>query len=99
MRNAGGIGLALAALAMVARAETGSYEIIKGFSNVGRSFAGIVQGSDGALYGTTCQRGAFGFGSGFRGPTDGFSPSVLHSFDPRGPGQGSDGFPLPGEAQ
>jgi len=43
-------------------------------------FAGVIQGSDGALYGTTAGGGAHGEGIVFRLDTDGSNFQVIHSF-------------------
>ncbi len=49
-------------------------------------FAGLLQGADGALYGTTVYGGSNGYGSVFRLAADGSGYSLLHSFT------GSDGY-------
>ncbi len=61
--------------------------------------AGLIQGTDGALYGTTSAGGAFGAGTIFTLNPDGTGFRVLHAFDGGGDGdipaagllQGSDG--------
>jgi uncharacterized repeat protein (TIGR03803 family) len=70
-----------------------------GFSLDGaNSFAGLVQGADGYLYGTTGTDGNYGGGTVFKISTNG-ALTILYSFtggnDGRGPGalvQGSDGY-------
>ncbi len=60
---------------------------------------GLLQGSDGALYGTTLSGGGSGLGTIFRFPTNGTGYSILHSFTNRDTGaaplaaliEGSDG--------
>ena len=59
------------------------YSILHNFTNFpdgGLPFAGVVQGVDGALYGTTSQGGSNAIGTVFSITTNGTSYSVLHSF-------------------
>jgi uncharacterized repeat protein (TIGR03803 family) len=51
-----------------------------GFDNGLRPLAGLIQGADGMLYGTTYQGGAGGLGTVFRIATDGSGFALLHSF-------------------
>jgi uncharacterized repeat protein (TIGR03803 family) len=65
---------------------TGAYKVIHNFvsnpSILGSGpTAGVVQGSDGFLYGVTALGGANGFGTIFKLKTSGASFSVIHSFD------------------
>ena len=51
------------------------------FSDGGYPFAGLIQGADGALYGTTSQAGPGSYGTAFKLNTDGSDFTVLKSFD------------------
>jgi uncharacterized repeat protein (TIGR03803 family) len=69
------------------------YTVLHGFGSVPNDgiipIAGLVQGNDGALYGTTENGGSYGSGVAFKLNTDGTGYAVLHSF-----GSGEDGqFP------
>jgi uncharacterized repeat protein (TIGR03803 family) len=46
--------------------------------------SGLIEGADGALYGTTAHGGAAGFGSVFRIQLDGTGYAVVHSFNSSG---------------
>ena len=54
------------------------------------SYSGLIQGSDGALYGTTFDDGALGRGSVFRLNKDGTGFQTLHNFEDK---IGDGGFP------
>jgi uncharacterized repeat protein (TIGR03803 family) len=56
------------------------YSFTGGAADGGSPAAGLVEGSDGALYGTTTQGGADGLGTVFRFTAAGLT--TLHSFDP-----------------
>lgn len=60
---------------------SGTVTVIHSFSGTDGSqpFAGLMQGSDGYLYGTTPGGGAYGFGEVFKISTEG-NLTVLHSF-------------------
>ncbi len=65
---------------------SGTYTVLFNFStsasaNGFNSFAGLVQGSDGFLYGVTQNGGANNFGGIFKIKTNGASFAVVHSFD------------------
>src|SRR5579859_5595410 len=55
------------------------------YSDGANPAAGLIQGTDGGLYGTTYQGGAGGSGTVFKVNTDGTNFTLLHSFS------GSDG--------
>jgi uncharacterized repeat protein (TIGR03803 family) len=59
------------------------YRILQSFDDVDaeRPWSGLVEGTDGALYGTTEGGGTNGDGTVFRLSKDGSSYTVLHSFD------------------
>ena len=58
--------------------------------------AGLIQGRDGALYGTSCSGGSSGYGTVFKLNTDGTGYTILHSFG----SAGADGkFPCAGLMQ
>lgn len=60
------IAAALLAVAPTARAQY-AYEALHGFEDPPRfPYAGLIEGSDGALYGTTYQGGVYGAGIEFR---------------------------------
>ena len=66
-----------------------------GGSGGGNPFGGVIQGSDGRLYGTAAQGGFYGpfqTGTVFAVNTDGTGLTVLHSFEPPGDG----GTPMAG---
>jgi uncharacterized repeat protein (TIGR03803 family) len=78
------------------------YAVLRSFSGNGgdgqNPYGGLVQGSDGALYGTTYEGGSSNLGSVFRLNTDGSAYTILKSFtgsDGAGPQaglvQGNDG--------
>jgi uncharacterized repeat protein (TIGR03803 family) len=79
------LGLLLAAAAALltrpAPAEAQTYQVLLGFKSVQGPYAGLVQGTDGAFYGTTGGGGASGNGSVFKVSADGSSFALLHSFD------------------
>src|SRR5262249_10353216 len=50
------------------------------YSDGSQPYAGLIQGNDGALYGTTAQGGSIGNGTVFRINPDGSGYAVLHSF-------------------
>ncbi|MBI4659958.1 MAG: hypothetical protein HY735_14045 [Verrucomicrobia bacterium] len=59
------------------------FTVLKSFSRDANGFlpyGGVVQGTDGALYGTTSEGGATGFGTVFKIQSDGTSFGVLKSF-------------------
>ena len=60
-------------------------EAIYGFPNGRIPDSGVTEGSDSALYGTTVQGGAFGYGTVFRMNKDGTGFAVLKSFGTTGP--------------
>jgi uncharacterized repeat protein (TIGR03803 family) len=81
----------LAVLAVVASclfpatAKAQTYEVLKAFSSASvNPYAGLIQGTDGNLYGTTTG-GPYGYGAIFRIDTNGSTFTTLHSF------AGSDG--------
>src|SRR6266542_4226024 len=47
-----------------------------------RPYAGVVEGSEGALYGMTTEGGAYEFGAVFKLNKDGSGYAILHNFDP-----------------
>jgi len=51
------------------------------FTTGGYLYGGVIEGTDGALYGTTSQGGAGGYGTVFKLNTDGTGFSVLQNFD------------------
>jgi uncharacterized repeat protein (TIGR03803 family) len=64
----------------------GHYVVLYNFDNTDATngaepFGGVVQGSDGFLYGVTSIGGAFGKGTLFKVSTKGTSFTVLHEFD------------------
>jgi uncharacterized repeat protein (TIGR03803 family) len=63
---------------------TALYSFTGGTTDGGSPAAGLVEGPDGALYGTTTLGGANGLGTIFRFTSAGIS--VLHSFDPNADG-------------
>ena len=64
-------------------ADGSSLFVLRSFDTATGAFpyAGLVQGPDGALYGTTAGGGASNVGTVFRVSADGSSLSLLHSFD------------------
>src|SRR6185436_9029817 len=76
-------------LGLGASAEAQNYEVIYGFTggDGAEPFAGLVEGTDGALYGTTSDGGPilFPYGTVFRINKDGTGFLKLHGFN------GSDG--------
>ncbi|MDD5559066.1 choice-of-anchor tandem repeat GloVer-containing protein [Candidatus Methylomirabilis sp.] len=84
-------------------ADGSGYTVLHSFGGVGdgsQSWAGLIQGADGALYGTTVGGGSGGLGTVFKLNADGSGYTILHSFvgggaDGRGPQagliQGADG--------
>jgi uncharacterized repeat protein (TIGR03803 family) len=77
-----------------------SYEVLRRFTFAdgdGQIPAGLVQGNDGALYGTTVEGGAGGPGILFRLNRDGSGFTVVHSFSvTEGDGQNARVAPLQG---
>jgi uncharacterized repeat protein (TIGR03803 family) len=55
-----------------------TYQLVFSFRNQGQPYAGLIQGSDGSFYGTTCWGGASGVGTVFR--VDAHGVVTLHSF-------------------
>jgi len=72
--------------------DGGSFELLHDFSGVpgdGKTpFAGLIEASDGALYGTTHAGGDANAGVVFRINRDGSDFALLHSFTPASDGQG-----------
>jgi uncharacterized repeat protein (TIGR03803 family) len=61
-----------------------SFNVLHSFTNGAdgsNAYRNLVQGSDGFLYGTTWNGGAFGFGTVFQVSTDGATFNTLHSFN------------------
>ncbi|MGH9316813.1 MAG: choice-of-anchor tandem repeat GloVer-containing protein, partial [Thermoanaerobaculia bacterium] len=79
--------LAVVATCLFAAAAVAqTYDVLKAFTFTGlRPYAGLIQGTDGNLYGTTYQGGTNGYGTIFRIDTNGKTLTTLHSF------AGSDG--------
>ena len=79
------------------------YSVLHHFGGIdhdgGASDAKLVEGSDGAIYGTTPFGGTNGGGSVFKLNRDGSAYSVLHSFDCPGCVSGEGYYPLAGLAQ
>jgi uncharacterized repeat protein (TIGR03803 family) len=79
-----------------------NYALRTSFSSVGgggtHPYANLIQGSDGALYGTTYSGGTYGYGAVFRvdAPAGGAAPQFLHSFS-NSAGDGA--FPYAGVVQ
>ncbi len=72
------------------------FTVLKNFDYVsgGAPYAGLIQGTDGALYGTAVTGGNSGYGTAFKVNTDGTGFEVLHHFDfPTG------GYPFAGLLQ
>lgn len=74
-----------------------THEVIKAFSDEGYSSSGLIQASDGRIYGTMATGGDSSAGAIFRVNTDGTGYMVVHSFvtnngaSPRGLIEASDG--------
>lgn len=72
--------------------DGGGYATLHRFTAAGGDgqgpYAGLTEGKDGVLYGTTCAGGNAGLGSVFRLGKDGSSYTVLHSFQ-GGPADGA----------
>jgi len=87
---AGGSGLYFGTVFRVST-NGGAYQVLKSFTGAGGDgaypLAGLTQGSDGALYGTTYYGGSSNKGSVFKLNVDGSAYTVLHSFS----GLGADG--------
>jgi uncharacterized repeat protein (TIGR03803 family) len=64
-------------------ADGSLFSVLHSFATVNGAYpyGGLVQGSDGAFYGTTAGGGASGVGTVFRISADESSLSLLHSFD------------------
>src|SRR5262249_22536785 len=64
-------------------ADGSSYTILRSFDCVGPRYpiAGLVEGPDGALYGTTYSGGTSDDGTVFRISKDGLAFDILHAFD------------------
>jgi hypothetical protein len=83
----GGIGRLVlvvgAWIGAVAPTRAQPFEVIKAFEYVVSPYAPLVQGSDGAFYGTAEAGGAFRYGAVFRVAFDGLAwrRSVVHNFD------------------
>jgi uncharacterized repeat protein (TIGR03803 family) len=62
--------------------------------DAGRPEAAVMQGSDGALYGTTADGGAFGYGTVFRiqDPIGAGAPVLIHSFGGSERGDGAEPY-------
>ncbi|HLI49626.1 MAG TPA: choice-of-anchor tandem repeat GloVer-containing protein [Chthonomonas sp.] len=61
-----------------------NFQVIHAFTrgnDGGYPYAGVIQGSDGALYGTTFFGGTFGYGVVYKVNTDGSNFQVLHHFN------------------
>ncbi len=78
--------LAVAWLALAAPgASAQTFEVLHAFENPpGNPFAGLVKGSDGALYGTTYSGGTSGYGTVFKIGEDGSGFTTLHNFNSNG---------------
>jgi uncharacterized repeat protein (TIGR03803 family) len=65
-------------------ADGSLFSVLHSFATVNGAYpyAGLVQGTDGAFYGTTAGGGASGVGTVFKVSADESSLSLLHSFDP-----------------
>src|SRR5262245_44561102 len=63
-------------------ANAQTFEVIHAFENVSAPYAPLVQGPDGAFYGTTSGGGAYGGGAIFRVVLDGatWRRSIVHNF-------------------
>src|SRR5207249_1841382 len=60
------------------------FTVLKNFDNVttgGNLYAGLIQGTDGALYGTASNGGSSGYGTVFKLNPDGTGFTVLKNFD------------------
>jgi uncharacterized repeat protein (TIGR03803 family) len=77
-------------------ADGSSFSVIHSFGGTDGSTpqASLLQGSDGAFYGTTSHGGVYGFGTVFKVLANGSSFSVIHSFD-----YGTGGYPRGGLVQ
>jgi uncharacterized repeat protein (TIGR03803 family) len=94
------VGLALLALAGSARAQGvaqglyGLEQVVYSFGLLGAAEprAGLIQGNDGALYGTTYGGGTNGWGTVFRIGTNGSDYRVLYSFAGSRAGDGAEPY-------
>jgi uncharacterized repeat protein (TIGR03803 family) len=60
------------------------YSFVGPYQDGENPLGGIIQGDDGALYGTTSGGGAYGYGTVFKLSTNGTGYHILYSFTPNG---------------
>ncbi|MGH9316599.1 MAG: choice-of-anchor tandem repeat GloVer-containing protein [Thermoanaerobaculia bacterium] len=72
---------AVAASLFAATALAQAYDVLKAFSSDGlRPYAGLIQGTDGSLYGAAANGGANSYGTIFKIDTNGTTFTTLHNF-------------------